>query len=72
MKRILWIILAIISVFSLVAPNGLQSIGRDSCGSEGSDPIENFMDYSDNSCSFKFTEGQSARMETMAAQYRGN
>jgi hypothetical protein len=46
--------------------------GRDSCGSEGLDPFENFMDYSDNSCSFKFTEGQSARMEAMAAQYRGN
>jgi hypothetical protein len=46
--------------------------GRDSCAAPGLDPIENFMDYSDNSCAFKFTEGQSARMEAMAAQYRTN
>jgi hypothetical protein len=46
-------------------------LGRDTCAGDGLDPIENFMDYSDNSCSYKFTEGQSARMEAMAALYRG-
>ena len=45
--------------------------GRDTCKSEGLDPVENFMDYTDDSCRFRFTEGQSARMEAMAAQYRG-
>ncbi|SRR6266545_1539797 len=46
--------------------------GRDSCRAmEGLDPIENFMDYTDNTCMYKFTEGQAARMESMAAQYRG-
>ena len=46
-------------------------VGRDTCRAEGLDPIDNFMDYTGNSCAFKFTEGQSARMEAMAAQYRG-
>ena len=46
-------------------------LGRDSCRADGLDPIENFMDYSDNACMYKFTEGQAARMESMAAQYRG-
>lgn len=47
-------------------------LGRDSCPTDdGLDPVENFMDYTDNSCAFKFTEGQSARMEALAVQYRG-
>jgi hypothetical protein len=45
--------------------------GRDSCAAEGLDPIENFMDYTDNACTYKFTNGQSERMEAMTAQYRG-
>src|SRR5687768_4182902 len=49
-------------------------VGRDSCrnGHNGSgiDPITNFMDYTDDSCMFKFTAGQSARMDTMWATYR--
>jgi Pregnancy-associated plasma protein-A len=45
--------------------------GRDSCAAEGLDPIENFMDYTDNACTYKFTNGQSERMEAIAAQYRG-
>ena len=46
-------------------------VGRDTCRTEGLDPIDNFMDYTGKACAFKFTEGQSARMEAMAAQYRG-
>jgi pregnancy-associated plasma protein-A len=46
-------------------------VDRDTCHAEGLDPIENFMDYTGNPCAFKFTEGQSARMEALAAQYRG-
>ena len=47
--------------------------GRDSCkgrGFSGLDPIENFMDYSTDACMFKFTPGQSSRMDSAWATYR--
>ncbi|MCA1568465.1 MAG: zinc metalloprotease [Acidobacteria bacterium] len=44
---------------------------RDTCPSEpGTDPVENFMDYSDDFCMFKFTDGQSTRMSDIFARYR--
>jgi hypothetical protein len=48
-------------------------VGRDSCTRDrypGIDPVFNFMDYTDDSCMFEFTAGQSARMDGMYAQYR--
>lgn len=46
--------------------------GRNTCNTAGNDPIENFMDYSDDYCMFKFTTGQDARMDSMFTTYRYN
>jgi hypothetical protein len=45
--------------------------GLDTCAdSQGPDPIDDFMDYTDDACMNKFTAGQSARMDALFAQYR--
>lgn len=45
--------------------------GRDTCLKiAGVDPIENFMDYSDDFCMFEFTSGQDARMDEQFSTYR--
>ncbi|HUS63995.1 MAG TPA: zinc metalloprotease [Kofleriaceae bacterium] len=45
-------------------------VGRDSCAGGGPDPIENFMDYSDDYCMDVFTSGQVARIDAQWAAYR--
>jgi hypothetical protein len=48
-------------------------VGRDSCSSPktpGLDPIENFMDYTDDACMYRFTDAQATRMREQWATYR--
>ncbi|WP_444896311.1 zinc metalloprotease [Microbulbifer sp. SSSA005] len=50
-------------------------VGRDTCtrgrNAEGEDPVTNFMDYTDDSCMYEFTEGQATRADEQSATYRG-
>jgi len=48
-------------------------VGRDSCATlAGDDPIENFMDYTDDACMDRFSAGQDVRMDAMFSAYRYN
>jgi hypothetical protein len=48
-----------------------ECVWRDTCPADpGLDPIDNFMDYSPDACTSKFTNDQSVRMHQMFAAYR--
>ncbi|HEY8143156.1 MAG TPA: zinc metalloprotease [Kofleriaceae bacterium] len=51
-------------------PNFGCPIGRNSCAGQGTDPVKNFMDYTDDSCMNNFTAGQRARMARWVKWYR--
>ncbi len=44
--------------------------GRDSCRGGADDPINNFMDYTDDYCMFQFSSGQVSRAQTAWVSYR--
>ncbi|MBW1791800.1 MAG: zinc metalloprotease, partial [Deltaproteobacteria bacterium] len=44
--------------------------GRDTCPAPGLDPIENFMDYTDDVCMNHFTADQSGRIDNMVELYK--
>ncbi|KAF9787450.1 metalloprotease [Thelephora terrestris] len=46
-------------------------IGRDTCSSPGLDPVQNYMDYSNDACMNNFTPGQIARLQSQIQTYRG-
>jgi hypothetical protein len=45
-------------------------ISRNTCSAAGADPIDNFMDYTDDSCMDRFTTGQDARIDSNFSAYR--
>ena len=45
-------------------------LGRNTCASGGPDPVENFMDYTDDDCMNHFTDGQGARAVALMEIYR--
>ncbi len=52
---------------------GCPTGNQDTCKSKGTpglDPYENFMDYTDDPCMYKFSLGQADRQDTMWATYR--
>ena len=54
------------------APKNLCVYGRDTCpeSDHDPDPVENFMDYSPDSCMRRFTPKQLSRMDRVFAAYR--
>jgi len=55
------------------ATYGCPTANQDTCRStSGLDPYENFMDYTDDACMYKFSAGQSDRADNMWSTYRAN
>jgi hypothetical protein len=51
-------------------PGQYCPVARNSCPSDGFDPVDNFMDFTWDNCMNNFTDGQSVRMDEMHQLYR--
>jgi hypothetical protein len=52
---------------------GCPTANTDTCKTNaGLDPYENFMDYTDDPCMYKFSPGQADRSDSMWSTYRAN
>lgn len=45
-------------------------VGTDSCRKTPDDDVFNYMDYTDDSCMFRFSDGQVVRAYEQSLQYR--
>ncbi len=54
----------------MAAPPTAAPPAGDSCSLPGLDPINNYMDYSYDSCYNQFSAGQTSRMQQMFSAYR--
>jgi hypothetical protein len=53
------------------SPNYGCPANRDSCAAKpGNDPVENYMDYSEDGCMYEFTSDQDDRMDDQFSTYR--
>jgi hypothetical protein len=50
--------------------NGCVGPARDTCPSDGADPVHNYMDYSQDGCMNQFSPGQADRMRKVWGVYR--
>ena len=53
---------------------GTWTVAPDTCTTvqyPGKDPVENFMDYTDDAYMYRFSTGQAQRMDTIGLTYRG-
>ncbi|KAG2006340.1 metalloprotease [Coprinopsis cinerea AmutBmut pab1-1] len=61
---------AVIDTPAEATPASGCPVGRDTCPGGGPDPVQNYMDYSDDACMTTFTPGQVVRMLAQTIAFR--